>query len=302
MPAEIRPLATRDVGAAADVLFVAAYERALGARRTPAFDAPEAARRFVQRLLEVDPMTAQVAEDDGAVVGVAWTHPRGRVATVGPLAVLPAARGRGVGRTLLDASLRALGERGVQVRLLEDAADRAAVGLALRAGFRVVAPVLELERSLTLGAEPVSLPAGVAVRALGPSHEADLVARDTRAWGAPRPQDVAALLAHGAGGVLERRDRVLAHALAVAGDHAVVLGPAADDDGTQVALLLAHLAASAARELQRPARVLAPAGDRRLVDALLAWGFRLHAVLVYLVHGGGTAPPAGSTLCSRWMA
>ena len=66
------------------------------------------------------------------------------------------------------------------------------------------------------------------------------------------------------------------------------------------------VAADAASELvrtgKRTAAVLVPAGDQRLVDALLALDFRVRATLSYFTRGGGTAPPAGSLLCSRVLA
>lgn len=102
--------------------------------------------------------------------------------------------------------------------------------------------------------------------------------------------------------LLRRRDRVLAHALALRGERVTWLGPAAGDDAALVASLLGHLAAEHVPRDALPARLLAPAGDQRLIDALLAQGFRVRGVLQYLVRGGGTAPPPGYVLCSRVLA
>jgi ribosomal protein S18 acetylase RimI-like enzyme len=302
VPVTVRPFAARDADPAADVLFVAAAERARRTRHPAAFEVPAAARRFVAWLLEIDPMGAHVVDADGEVVGVGWTHARGRIATLGPLAVLPRYRGQGTGRRLLETCAAALGERGVQMRLVEDGADAAALGLLLRTGFRIVTSLLELERPLAPGAEVAPLAGGLSVRAVTAADAAELVARDARSWGAARAQDVAALLAHGTGAVLERHDRVLAHALARRGERAVWLGPATGDDGALAAAVLSHLAAEAAERERLPARVLVPAGDRRFVDALLAQGFRVRGTLVYLAGGGGTVPPPGYALCSRQLA
>jgi GNAT superfamily N-acetyltransferase len=295
----VRPFAPRDLNAAAEVLFVVAAEHGGRGGRVPAFEVPADARRTIERLLELDPIGGQLAEDDGRIVALGWAHPRGRVATIGPVAVLPQRRGRGLGRLVLDACLAGVGERGVQVRMLEDAADAPAVGLALRAGFRVVTAVLEMERPPGFAIEPTDFGPGVAVRIAIQADDGELVARDARAWGAPRPTDIAVRLAHGTGAILERRDRVVAHALAVHDERAAWLGPAAGDEAAVVASLLGHLAAEHARRDQLPARALVPAGDQRLVDALLALGFRVRATFSYLARGGGTAPPAGSVLCSR---
>jgi hypothetical protein len=183
--------------------------------------------------------------------------------------------------------------------MLADAADAAAVGLSLRAGFRVVTAVLELERAAGFAIEPTDFGPGIGVRLAIEGDDGELVARDARVWGAPRPTDIAAILAHGTGALLERRDRVVAHALAVPDERAVWIGPAAGDDATVVAALLGHLAAEQGRRDQHPARALVPAGDQRLVDALLSLGFRVRATFSYLARGGGTAPPIGSVLCSR---
>jgi GNAT superfamily N-acetyltransferase len=289
----VRPLAPRDLTGAAEVLFVA---------RPGAFELPADARRTIERLLELDPVGGRLVCEDEQVVALGWAHPRGRVATIGPVVVLPRRRGRGLGRQVLDACLAATGERGVQVRMLEDAADAAAVGLALRAGFRVVTTVLEMERAPGLAIELPDLGPGVAMRLAIQGDDGELVARDARAWGAPRPGDIAVLLAHGSGALLERRERVVAHALAVPDEHATWIGPAAGDEPALTASVVAHLVAEQARRAARPARVLVPAGDQRLVDALLALDFRVRATLAYFTRGGGTAPPAGSLLCSRVLA
>ena len=301
MALAVRPFAARDAGPAGDVLFVAAAERAARTRQAPAFEVPAVARRFVERLLEVDPMGAHVVDADGEVVGVGWTHPRGRIATLGSLAVLPRHRGHGVGRRLLETCVTAVGGRGVQVRVIEDGTDVAALGLLLRAGFRVASGLLELERPLDAAA-PAPPGGGVSMRAATVSDQAELVARDARSWGASRPQDLAVLLEHGAGALLVRHERVLAHGLARRGEQATWLGPASGDDAALVAALLAHLAAEAALRDRLPARALVPASDRRLVDGLLAEGFRIRGTLQYLCGGGGTAPPPGYVLCSRLLA
>lgn len=86
-----------------------------------------------------------VAERDGAVVGYAYAGLEGHdyMALRGPagalydLVVDPAARGRGVGRMLLDAVITALEARGVpRVVLMTAEQNAAAQRLFARAGFR----------------------------------------------------------------------------------------------------------------------------------------------------------------------
>jgi ribosomal protein S18 acetylase RimI-like enzyme len=303
MTLAVRPFAEDDAQSAADVLFVAALDRATRTRGPAAFEVPAVARRVVDRFREVDPAGGFVVTAATAVVGMGWTHARGRVATIGPLAVLPRYREHGAGRLLLEACMGAAGARGGQVRMVEDGTDVAAIGLALRCGFRIVTSVLELERlGASPGTEPAASTGGASLRWMAGGDEAEVVARDTRAWGASRPAEVRALLAQGIGAVLERHDRILAHAFARRGAGAVWLGPAAGEDGALVATLLAQLATEAVRGEPLPIRVLVPAGDRRFVDALLAQGFRVRTMLQYLVAGGGTAPPLGYALCSRLLA
>jgi hypothetical protein len=242
-----------------------------------------------------------VVDADGEVVGVGWTHARGRIATLGPLALLARQRDQGTGRRLLEACVATVGERGVQIRCVENPTDAAALGLLLHAGFRIVGSLLELERPLARGTEVAPPDGGVSIRAATAADEAELVVRDARWWGVPRAQDVAALLAHGAAVVLERHGRVVAHAFARRGERTVWLGPAAGDVGALVAAGVAHLAGEAARRERLPGRVLVPASDRRFVDALLAHGFRVRGTLEYLAGGGGTAPPPGYALCSRLL-
>jgi hypothetical protein len=55
--------------------------------------------------------------------------------------------------------------------------------------------------------------------------------------------------------------------------------------------LAAELAASGAA-----IRTLLPATDRRLVDGMLGFGFRVLLACQYMVRGGGTAPPANYVL------
>src|SRR5207248_2231101 len=146
--------------------------------------------RYLRHLLEFDPLGGLVAEEGGRIVGVGWVHPRGAVATIGPLAVEPAAQGRGIGRRLLERLVETAGKGVPQVRLVHESWNAASLGLYLRAGFRVVAPLVELELAPGSRLAVAAPPAGLALRVATPDDRARIVARDARAFGAPRPQSV----------------------------------------------------------------------------------------------------------------
>jgi acetyltransferase (GNAT) family protein len=249
-------------------------------------------RALVRALLAADPIGGFVAEDDaGHVVGHAWVHPRGRVATIGPIAVEPAAQRRGAGRALLERCLAAVGPRATQVRLVQDAFDVGSLALYLSEGFRIVAPLLELELPVeTVVPEPAALP-GVVVRPATPGDLPRIVARDARAFGAERAHDVERRLTAGAAVVADRRGSVAGYALGGFG----CLGSAAADDPNLVLAMIAALTGVAALRAA-PLRVMIASTDRPQVDGLLDLGFRLFRACHYMIRGGGTAPPAGYVL------
>src|SRR5215510_5160647 len=143
--ASIRPLEERDVESAGDVNFVAFYDVAARHGQPPIVTTPADARSYVRHLLAFDPLGGSVAELDGEVVGMSWVHIRGPVATIGPVAVEPRVQGQGIGRRLVERSIELAGPRVPQVRLVHESYNAASLGLYLRVGFRVVAPLVELE-------------------------------------------------------------------------------------------------------------------------------------------------------------
>jgi GNAT superfamily N-acetyltransferase len=292
----IRAAHERDVERAGDVNFVASYRGAVAHGMPPIVGSPDDSRRYVRHLLALDPLGGFVAEDDGRLVGLGWVHPRGPVATVGPLAVDPEVQGRGIGRQLLERLLEAAGPGVPQVRLVHESYNTVALGLCLRSGFRVVAPLLLLELPAG-GAPPAAppVPGGLAVRHAEPADAARVVQRDARAFGAARAQSVDGHLARGRVLVAERGTMLAGYALGLAFDRLAHLGAASADDADVLLLLLGTLAA----ELATPSvavRVLVPATDRRVVDGMIAFGFRVLLACQYMVRGGGTAPPANYVL------
>jgi len=287
----IRPLGTDDVDAAAEADFAAFLDVAARHGLPPVMTAVRDARANLRRLLAADPLGGFVAEEDGHVVGHAWVHTRGPIATIGPIAVEPGRQGRGLGRALLARCIEAAGPRASQIRLVQESVNVRALALYLRAGFRVVAPILELE--LRPGVSPVAAerPAAVEIRDATAQDRERIAARDARAFGTPRPHDVARSLDAGRGMVALRAGTLVGYALGVPGR----LGSAAADDPEVVLAMLAALAAAPALRAV-PLRLMMVASDRRLVDGLLAMGFAPFRACQYMVRGGGTAPPAGYVL------
>jgi L-amino acid N-acyltransferase YncA len=133
-----------------------AEERDLAAvQRIYAYYVERTQASFEERAPDVDELRARllavrerglpylVAEEDGAVVGYGYcTAYRGRAAyrrTVEDSVYLePGARGRGVGRGLLEALLAACAAAGVRevVAVIADTGDPASVALHRRCGFR----------------------------------------------------------------------------------------------------------------------------------------------------------------------
>jgi predicted N-acetyltransferase YhbS len=298
-PPAVRPLDERDVERAGDVNFVAFHDVALRHGLRPVVTTPAEARSYLRHLLTFDPMGGLVAEQDGEIVGMAWVHPRGPVATIGPVAVDPRYQGRGIGRRLVESCIELAGRRTPQVRLVHESFNASSLALYLRTGFRVVAPLCEFELPAGQHVGAAS-PSGVRLRAGSDADQTRLVERDGRAFGAPRPQSVNLYLRRGRVLIAERGKTLAGYAFGIAFGTLGYLGSAAADDGDVVLELLAAQAGAlggAAVTL----RTLVPATDRRLVDGLLGLGFRVFRACHYMVRGGGTAPPPNYVLMNGDM-
>jgi len=290
----IRALEERDAERAGDVNFLAFYDVALRHGQPPVVRAPADSRGYIRHLLGFDPLGGLVAELDGDIVGMAWVHQRGPVATVGPLAVDPSMQGRGIGRALLGRCVELAGPRVPQLRLVQESYNAASLGLYLRAGFRVVAPLLELELPPGVRAGAAT-PSGARLRPAEAGDRTALVERDGRAFGAPRPQNVDLHLRRGRALLAERGTALAGYAFGIALGQLAYLGSASAEDPEVLLDLLASLAGG----LQGDAtavRILVPSSDRRLVDGLLGVGFRVLRACHYMVRGGGTAPPPNYVL------
>ncbi len=294
-PLAFRAFEERDVERAGDVLFVAFYRVALVHGLPTGGAAPAESRQYVRWLRELDPDGGIVAEDEGELVGVGWAHRRGPLATVGPIAVDPRVQGRGIGRGLLERCLEAIGPGVPQVRLAQESHDVVSLGLALRAGFRIVAPLLELELPPGTPLATAGTLPGVTLRAPTQEDRARVVARDARAFGAERTRIVELYFGRGRSLVAERARTVVGYALGIAFDGIAHVGSASADDPDVLVRLVATLAMELAGG-DLAVRTVVPATDRRLVGGLLDLGFRVLRAAHYMVRGGGTAPPANYVL------
>jgi predicted N-acetyltransferase YhbS len=266
---------------------------ALRSGQEPVLAAVRDSRLYLRRLLDADPLGGFVAEERGAVVGHAWVHVRGPIATVGPIAVEPRAQRRGVGRALLAQCIEAAGPRATQLRLVQESFNVRSLGFYLAAGFRIVAPVLEMEIAPGTVIPAAPAPPGTTLRAGAADDVQRIATRDARAFGTQRTADVERRLRVGRGIVAERDKRLVGYALGGFG----ALGSAAADDPEIGLALLTSLAGDAALRTTM-LRVMVLATDRVLVDGLLAAGFRLFRACHYMTRGGGPAPPAGYVLMS----
>jgi ribosomal protein S18 acetylase RimI-like enzyme len=299
-PLAIRPAEARDVDAAGELNFIAFYRTALEHGLAPGVTTPAESRRYIRHLLDFDPLGGLIAEENGELVGVAWIHPRGAVATIGPVAVDPRAQGQGIGRKLVDRLIETAGKGVPQIRLVQETYNTVSLGLYLRAGFRVVAPLLDLELPATVTTAAPRVPPGIAIRAAGGEDRARVAARDARAFGAQRAQSIDLYLARGRVFVAEAGTTLVGYAMGIGFASMGFLGSASADDPDTLQLLLRTLAAELAAP-GRTLRTLVPAVDRRLVDALLADGFRVFRGCHYMVRGGGTAPPSNYVLMNGDM-
>jgi predicted N-acetyltransferase YhbS len=165
---------------------------------------PEESRRFIERLVANPGVYGVVAERGSAIVGHCFLYEHDPIRGVGPLAVAPAAQGKGVGRRLMEAVLaRAEGAAGV--RLTTNSPSALALYASL--GFEVKEPL-----SILTGRFRSPPPAGSRAR---PMREEDLPAAAALCEGVhgfARTGDLReALRSKGQPIVLERDGRIVAY-------------------------------------------------------------------------------------------
>jgi hypothetical protein len=280
---QVRRLEHRDVDAAAAILFDAfgAVYRQRG--HTPPFPNIESAAWLCRAYLDLDAEGCALAELQGAAVGVGFAHPRGSVASIGPLASRPGARS-GVGRALMG-HFRRLTARCTSIRLFQDSFNPDSFGLYTRLGYSVVdvAPYLLASRLVP----PRQRPAGV--RPLTPGDLAAVERYDAARTGAERGRDLALLSSTGSGLVCEKDGIVAAYLFYRSLPARVIVGPAVAES----AGLLADLVDAVADALPgRAAVIRASAGTPIVLQRAFERGFRVDHLGNLMVAGAYSAPPA----------
>jgi len=229
MDVEIRPMRPTDAPGVDDVCMAVLYHVPDGV------DSELRRARSLRRILhlgETDPGGAWVAERDGEVAGIALALVREGIWGLSLFAVAADVQGRGVGRRLLEASLRhGDGARG---HVILSSTDPAAMRRYARAGFELrpavcAAGIVERER----------IPDGVAVVEDAGSAGvglADAIGREVRGAGHGRDLPV----------ILEAGNRLLVfedRAFAVVREEGVALLAARDDAAASTVLWGAFAAA-----------------------------------------------------------
>jgi GNAT superfamily N-acetyltransferase len=164
-------------------------------------------RRLIARLVRHPGVYGVVAERGGAIVGLNFLYEHDPIRAVGPLAVAPAAQGRGVGRRLMEAVLaRAEGAAGV--RLTQAPHSAPAFALYASLGFEVKEPLAILS-----GRFRSPPPASAVARPMCEAELGTAARLCERVHGFARTGDLReALGMHGEPMVLERDGRIVAYA------------------------------------------------------------------------------------------
>jgi GNAT superfamily N-acetyltransferase len=190
-------------------IFYAAFESIAARHNFPIEPgSPEFCDRKVGEMLAHDGFVGLVAERDAEVLGSTFVDERGDIAGIGPVTVDPAGQDDGVGRALMEASLKREYARAViGIRLVQTAYHYRSLALYSKLGFQVREPL-----SVVQGAPPsISVPG----RGVRPAVEADIPACAevcVRVHGHDRTGELRDAIAAGTARVVERPDRVCGYA------------------------------------------------------------------------------------------
>jgi len=291
----LREASLRDAPAIAELLFAASYHDALVSGLAPLLADVRAARDVVAALGRTEPLGGVLAEVGGEPVAAGWACARGRVGTVGPVVVAPAWRGRGLGTAVLEGLLDRVRRGAAQIRMIDGGAQTGGIGLGLRSGFHVLAPVLCLGLPGDRSCAVDDLTDGTMVRPATPDDRWAIVERDGRFFGARREPELDDAFCENRVVVAERAGRVVGHAIGSVIGSTLVLGTAAAED-PDVVMAMVAMQVDIGRPTGGPVRMLVPGGDQRLVDVAWRAGFRVERLHALLTHGGGSPPPKGYVL------
>ena len=271
----VRPIEAGDVQACAEIEWAAFGGGGSAAE----------ARRLIERLVANPGVYGVVAEIDGAVVGLNFLYEHDPIRGVGPLAVAPAAQGRGAGRKLMEAVLeRAEGAAGVRLMT----GNPNALGLYASLGLEVTEPIAILRGRFR--SAPV---AGAVVRPMRAEDLAAAAGLCERVHGFGRIGDLREALATSGDPVaLERDGRLVAYA-----SHRG-LGDAAHGVAQTDADLRALLLGLAPPE-GATLSMFFPARSAELLRWCLDEGLRVRHQQVLMVKGEYRAP-RGAWFASSW--
>jgi predicted N-acetyltransferase YhbS len=176
-----------------------------------------------------------VAELDGEAIGTALCWRFGRAqAALGMVIVDPRFQGCGIGRSLMRAALKGLGNRSVLLRATGEGRR-----LYEQLGFVALEDVSQHQGKAS-GGEVVGLAKGERLRPTGRRDGAGLAALDARASGIARHNMLAALLGTGSGVVLDRDGEAIGFALLRRSGRGYVIGPVIAPDSHGAKALIAH--------------------------------------------------------------
>ncbi|MES1172314.1 MAG: GNAT family N-acetyltransferase [Bacteroidota bacterium] len=278
----VRVMREEDAERAAQVL-VAAFAQVYHQRgHVPPFPNLESAIWLCRAYLDLDPDGCAVAEVGGALVGVGFVHPRGGVASIGPLAARPGGP-RGVGQALM-AHLTRLTAGCASVRLFQDSFNPDSFGLYAQLGYTVrdVAPYL-------LAAELKPAPGRIPhVRPFVPEDMPALRELDQRLVGADRTPDLALLISTGSVLVCERGRGLEGFLFLRALPARAIVGPAVAISEELLCLLV-----DAATQLLpgRSAVMRASAASPAVLGRAFARGFRVDHLGNLMASGTMVLPP-----------
>lgn len=285
----VRPMVEGDVERAAHILLTA-FGRVYRHRgHVPPFPNVESAAWLCRAYLDLDPDGCAVAETAGTLAGVGFVHPRGRVASVGPVAAQPGAP-VGVGRAIME-YLERLTSGCESRRLFQDSFNPDSFGLYTRLGYvvRDVAPYLLATEIGARGAADAAFDLPPRVRAFALDDLSRVQELDRRLVTADRGRDLALLASVGAALVYERNHALEGYLFYRALPTRSIVGPGvAVDEDTLLALI-----DGASRLLAGRSAVMRPSGSSvRVLQRAFDLGFRVDHLGNLMVTGEASLPPS----------
>jgi hypothetical protein len=278
----VRRMRPDDIDSVAQILvdaFAVVYRQR---GHTPPFPNVESAAWLCRAYLDLDPEASVLAEQGRLPLGVGFAHPRGPVASIGPLAAKPGAPA-GIGRSIMT-HFHKLTAGCQSIRLFQDSFNAASFGLYTRLGYRVVdvAPYLLAGQLQPPAAPPTD------VRTITAADLPRLARYDLMRTGAERRRDLDLLAASGSAFVHETVGAVSGYLFFRALPARVIVGPAVAESDE---ILCRMLDAVAYALPGRAAVIRASAAAPSVLKRAFQRGFRVDHLGNLMVSGDYTVPP-----------